>query len=360
MEFTIKTETLQEMVGKVIKCSSNNKLIPITSLLSIKVKNKRLNLTTTDATNYFHVKSTVDVDCEDFELSVIADIFAKLIQKTTSENVTLKYDETNFSFVVSGNGNYIIELPLDENGKPIKFPTINTDAKVKCGTIKVSAIKEALAYNKVALGEGTTYPFLSHYYCADKIITTNQIKVCETSEFLFETPKVISQQLMELLGVVTGETIEVYEFEDKLIFETETDYIINNLMAKPDDFPVEKLQSLIDSDFSSKCTISKEVVLNILDRLSLFMSSYADKGIYLTVTPNGVVLKTPSSSGVEVVPFISTENTTDFNCKINIEIFRSLLATYETDNVDLYYGNSVAIKLSAGKVIQLAALMMEG
>jgi len=359
MKFTIKTETLQEMVGKVIKCASDNKLIPITSLLSIKVDNNVLYLTTTDATNYFYVKATTPIECEPFEVSVIADIFAKLIQKTTSENITIEYDEEKKTLTVVGNGTYILELPLDEKGKPIKFPTVKTDNKVKCGTIKVSSIKDALSYNKVALGEGTTYPFLSHYYCADKIITTNQTKVCETDEKMFDTPKVLSQQVVELLGVVSGDTIDVYEDENKLIFETETDYIINALMARPSDFPVDSIQKLIDSDFAGKCTISKDVILNILDRLSLFMSTYDKKGLDLTVTKDGIVIKTLKGSGVEVVPFISAENIVDYNCRINIEIFRALLATYSTDNIDLYYGNPVAIKFVADKVIQLAALMEE-
>lgn len=357
MKFTIQTNTLQEMVGKVIKCASDNKLIPITSLLSIKVDNNILYLTTTDATNYFYVKSTTPVESDSFEVSVIADTFAKLIQKTTSENITIEYDEVGFKLTVIGNGTYILELPLDENGKPIKFPTVNTDNKVKCGTIKVSSIKDALTYNKVALGEGTTYPFLSHYYCADKIITTNQAKVCETNEKMFDTPKMLSQQVVELLGVVSGDTIEVYESDNKLIFETDTDYIINNLMAKPEEFPVSSIEQLIDSSFEAKCTVSKDAILNILDRLSLFMSTYDNKGLDLTVTREGITIKTIKGSGIEVVPFISAENIVDYSCRINIEIFRALLSTYTTDNIDFYYGNPVAIKLSADKVIQLAALM---
>ena len=38
MELTIRTSELQDMVSKVIKCSSNNKLLPLTSLMSIKVE----------------------------------------------------------------------------------------------------------------------------------------------------------------------------------------------------------------------------------------------------------------------------------------------------------------------------------
>ena len=42
MEIKIKTSELQDMVSKVIKCSSNNKLLPLTSLMSIKVESNFL------------------------------------------------------------------------------------------------------------------------------------------------------------------------------------------------------------------------------------------------------------------------------------------------------------------------------
>ena len=56
MELTIRTSELQDMVSKVIKCSSNNKLLPLTSLMSIKVESNFLTLATTDGTNYFYSK----------------------------------------------------------------------------------------------------------------------------------------------------------------------------------------------------------------------------------------------------------------------------------------------------------------
>lgn len=360
MEFSIKTETFQEMVGKVVKCATNNKLIPITSLLSIKVEDNTLYLTTTDAVTYFYVKSKLLLSANGtFEVSVLADTFSKLIQKTTSADITVKYDETNFKLQVIGNGTYTIELPLDENGKPIKFPITDTSAKVKCGTLNLNAVKSALTYNKVALSDNVTYPALTQYYCGDSIISTNQVKVCANNEKVFDTPKLISPTLMELLGVLTGETVEVFELDKKLIFETDCEYIIHNVVVNIEDFPVDSINNLVNSDFEAKCTISKDVVLNILDRLSLFMSSYDNKGIDLTVTANGIVLQTIAGSGVEIVPFISTEKFIDYHCRINVEILRGLLSTYETDNVEFSYGNPVAIKLSAGKITQIAALMEE-
>ena len=51
----LPTIKLQEMLAKSIKGASFNKLMPMTSMIAIKVKNKELTLTTTDGTNYLYM-----------------------------------------------------------------------------------------------------------------------------------------------------------------------------------------------------------------------------------------------------------------------------------------------------------------
>ena len=140
MELRIKTSELQDMVSKAIKCVSNNKLIPLTSLMNIKVESNVLVLTTADATNYFYV-SKQKVACEDFEISVMADLFTKLVQKTSSDEITLVIEGAMLE--VKGNGTYKMELPLNEEGRVIKFP-VKCDfcgLRVDEGLIQLSTIK---------------------------------------------------------------------------------------------------------------------------------------------------------------------------------------------------------------------------
>ena len=55
MKLKIKTLKMQEMVSKAIKGASGNKMIPITSLMAIELKENVLTLTTTDASNYVKI-----------------------------------------------------------------------------------------------------------------------------------------------------------------------------------------------------------------------------------------------------------------------------------------------------------------
>ena len=52
MKFTIGTELMKDVVARAIKGAGNNKLIPITSMMCIKLKNGDLTVITTDATNH--------------------------------------------------------------------------------------------------------------------------------------------------------------------------------------------------------------------------------------------------------------------------------------------------------------------
>ena len=51
MKLRLETIVLQEMVAKAVKGAANNKMIPITSLMAIELKDNRLVITTTDASN---------------------------------------------------------------------------------------------------------------------------------------------------------------------------------------------------------------------------------------------------------------------------------------------------------------------
>ena len=358
MKFKIKTKVLQDMVGKAITCSSNNKLIPITSLMNIKVSGGTLYLTTTDGTTYFFVKAPETVECEDFELSVIADHFTKFIQKTTSENITLECE--NKSLIVKGNGEYTIELPVDENGNIIKFPNVivGDNELTQIGVISPKTIKAALDYNKQALSTSMSYPSITCYYCGDNIITTDKVKLCATDIKAFDSPVLISSFLMELLGVLTQESINVYTKDDKLIFETEYEYIISTIVNKVEEYPMGGINGLLSTEFNSSCVISKSAVLDVLDRLSLFMSNYDNKGIDITITKDGVVFSTKKSNGVELIPFSSVNNFTDYACRVNIEILKSQLSTHSVDEITLYYGDPKLIKLVSANITQLIALMV--
>lgn len=357
MKLTIKTEELQGMVGRVSQCVSNNKLIPLTSLISIAVEDNVLKLTTTDATIFYYAYSNSDITCEDFEVSVIADLFVKLIQKTTSENVTIEVEGEVLK--VTGNGTYTFELPLDEDGV-IKFPVkVNDENSVKeIGKVTLSNINNIISANKASLAVNMEYPVLTYYYCGEEVITSDRKNICENNLKVFDTPILISSTLMNLLSTVSSEDIKVTQTDIGLWFETDHEKIYTPIKEEASSFPITAIKSFASSKFPAHCKVARGEILSLLDRLSLFVDSYDKKGIYITVDESGLLFSSKKSKGKEVVKYTDMEGFENYACCINIEMLKNQLMSLSSDVITLYFGSEIAIKLE-DKGINLTIALIE-
>ncbi len=355
MKLKLKTLTLQEMVSKSVKGASNNKLIPITSLMSIELVNGELILTTTDATNTLYIKNK-DIDGENFQVVVPVDIFSKLVAKTTAEFISLEIKE-NFLEVI-GNGTYHIELPLDEEGKLIKFPALTTNAPSSKGVINLSTIKSLLTANKAALAQTMEVPCLTGYYCGgDKVITTDSFKVCSNEIAVLQEPVLLSAELMELLSLMSEEKIEVQECGGKLLFSTNNTVVYGAQLEGIEEYPVEAIDAYLQTEFSSSCKLPKSAVLNVLDRLSLFIAAFDKNGIYMTFNQEGVIFSSKRSNGTELVKYQGSNNFAPFTCCADIELLTSQIAAQEGEVIELWYGHEKAIKMTSNKITQIVALL---
>ena len=155
-----------------VKGASCNRMIPITGLIEIKVEGGVLSLMTTDATNTLKLYKK-DIPGDDFYAVVPIDIFSKLVAKTTAEYISLAVDDGILE--ITGNGSYRMELPLDEEGEPIVFPSINFDTKVPATYINATSIKRILETNKASLAETMEIPCLTGYCCLPDMIISTEV-----------------------------------------------------------------------------------------------------------------------------------------------------------------------------------------
>lgn len=358
MKFSIKTDKFKEMVSRSIKGASCNKLIPLTSLMSVELKKKTLTLITTDSTNYLYIREN-KVEGEDFYVTVPVDTFSKLISRMTCETISLEVKDG--SLEVSGNGKYLIELPQDENGDMIKFP--DPLAKVKAsplGEIKSTTIATILNTAKPALATTLEIPCYTGYYVGEKVIATDTYKICGINERLLKDDCLISPEMMNLLAVMTTEKISVDSKDDILIFSSPDCVVYGPIMDGIEDFQIDAITGLLESEFPSKCKFAKSAILQLLDRLSLFVNEDYDKsGIFLTFTKEGLIIRSKSSSGEELIPYHESDNFKDFVGCINIGYLQSLVKAQVSDMVEMHYGEENAIKMIDGNVIQIIALMDE-
>lgn len=354
MKLKLKTLKLQEMVSKAIKGASNNKMIPITGLMAIVLKKGVLTLITTDATNTLKVMEK-DIEGDDFYVVVQADIFSKLVAKITTETITLTLKEN--SLEVKGNGTYSIELPLDEEGQLIKFPEYKFDTKVEKSEINLSTVKVLLNANKAALAETMEVPCLTGYYFDDRVITTDTFKVCSTDIKVFPDKVLLPAELVELLALMDEEKITVQVSGNKILFSTNNVVVFGSQLEGIEDYPAEAIDAYLETEFKSVCKLPKGAVLNLLDRLALFVTTYDKNGVYLTFTNEGLMFSSKRSNGTELIKYQGSENFQAFTCCADIELLKSQIAAQEGEVVELWYGHEKAIKMTSGKITQIVALL---
>ena len=352
---SIKTTVLQDMVNRAIKGAGQNKLIPITSLMAIQLKNKQLTLITTDASNTLYVMHTLEVD--DFYCVVQAEQFSKLISKMTSENTMLEL--VNSTLTVKGNGNYKLELPLDENGKAIKYPDPVADSQLDGDSVEINltTIKSILNVNKAALATTLEEPVYTGYYVGDKVVTTDSYKICGLDVKLFDEPVLISPEMMELLGIMTSEKINVYMQDDILEFVTDDCIVYGHKMPDIEEFAIDAISGLLDEEFESSCKVVKSDLLALLDRIGLFVSVYDDRMIILTFTDCGIEISSKQSNGVETIAYTESKNVKEYTCCIDLLMLTQQIKANTADTIEIQFGNERSIKLVNGDVTQLIALI---
>ena len=362
MKLTINTATFQNMVAKAVKGAGMNNDLLITQLMSISLKDNMLTLETTDNNNYLYVRQH-KVAGEDFNVVVLADKFAKLISKLTCENVTLEIPTAKAGeldkLVIKGNGKYVIELPYDEEGELIEFPdpvSETTDDFWSTAELQLSTVRHILSTAKAALLVGKEDSCYSDYYVGDRIVATDTYKICGIDIKIFDEPKLISPQLMDILDVMTSENIDVRYKDDIVIFET-GDVIVYGVVDEGiEDYQIEAIGGLLDEQFPSSCKIDKQELTQMLDRLSLFVDVFDKNSVYLTFTKEGMLVSSKQDSGSEIIPYKSSENFKDYTCCLDIDLFKTQVKAYQSDAIEMFYGKENSIKLVLGNTKQIIAL----
>lgn len=354
MEFTINTTLLQSMLARALKGVGNNKLIPLTSMIAIEIKNNELRLTTTDGTNYLYITHEYIYDGK-FNVVVDAEFLGRLIARTTSETITFKLADT---LEIIGNGTYNIELMLDENGEPVKFPDPAAELNdlKDGGAINKALISAILLSLKPALAVTLEQPELTGYYSADKIVASDGFKIAYMKADMLKEPRLISAETMNLLEVMPEDKISIGLVDDVMLFTSKDCALYSKAMQYIDDYSIDAMTSYVEREFDARCRISRDSLLSLLERLSLFVTAYDDNAISLVFTDKGLQVSSKSANAVELIPYKESEKHIDYSCEADVKMFMEQIKACASDVVDIEYGDESALKFVDGNTIQICAL----
>lgn len=352
----IKTNILQEMVAKAIKAVSNNKMIPLTSLIGIELQNNKLTLQTTDGNNFLKVSQQVECLANEVFYSIVnADTFSKLVGKTTSEYITLENNENYLDF--KGNGNYKLEIALNSDGEIVKFPNYEIKDIIQPIEISVDKLKNILSISKVALAKTMETPCLTGYYLGDKVLTTDTRMICYIEENILDKPILLLDTTAELLQLLTTPTMLLFIDDNKLVFKTDNIVIYCKELEGKDLYPIAPIENLVKTSYETSISVNKQDFLNVLDRMSLFITDYDKNGVYLKFTDAGLEVRSQKSNAVEVLEIKSDTAIMQFECLADVEMLKSHIQALSNDVVVLYYGQATSIEIKENDVIMILSLI---
>lgn len=360
MKLSVSTEAMKELVSRASKGVGNQKGFTLTSLMAIQLKDNLLTLITTDGTNYLYVKKD-KVEGDDFYIVVEADKLVKLIGKQSCETLTMTV--TGNALEVKGDGVYRIDIPLDPGtGEFVQYPdpVAEFDFQEEDRTeLNLTSVKAVLNTCKASLAATLEVPCYTGYYAGEKVVTTNNYILTSMAVQLFAEDVLVAPEYMDLLDVMTEEKISSWIVGNNIICATSDCIVYGKTMEEIDDFPYAQIDEYMNQEMDSKCKIAKSKILGTLDRISLFVGPYDDNVVTLTFANDGLQIESKQSNGVEVVPYLESENFTPFTCDINIKEFTDELKSYQSDAVSIQYGNDNAIKMVDGNTTFVIALIQE-
>ena len=362
MQFSILTKTFQEMLNKVNKGASNNKLLPLTSMVRINLTDKVLSLTTTDMNNFVTIRET-GINGDNLDVVMPIDTISKIVAKTTTDTITFELVE---GFVkLKGNGTYDLPISVDEEGINVKFPEYSFPENGTTETIKYADIRSILDNNSVCLADDLSTPALTGYYFGNNVISTNSIAICINKIKFFDGEVLLSPTIVNLLGLFTAESITVHRAGDKIKFTSPNVDVCGSVMTELEDYPAEAIESYLDAKFQNSCKINKASLLGILDRILIFVDDAQDHLLAdIAFTDKGLLIQNKNNTANELVTYVSGSDTiTDtYNCIINLVIFRGIINSCNVDNVVIYFGHedNICIKIEDNNIVKIVALADDG
>ena len=353
-KITIPAVKFQDMVARSVKGASENKLLPITSMMCIEMKNNVLTLTTTDTANTLKVRAD-KIQGDDMYAVVPVSKFSALISRISSDSVTLEMTD---KLIVHANGRYEIDLCVDEDGV-VQFPEYSFTKEGEGQIINLTSVKNILDINKPCLAKTVDTPALCGYFLGKRVITSDADCICFNDMDVLGGEYLLSAEMMDMLSLFKQEKINWWYKDGAFLFESEDMVLYGVEYDGKEEYPVDAVSQYLEVEFPSHCKLSKIAIQDVISRLAIFIEPYDKGGAYFTFTKDGIQVASKKNSSNELIPYQQSESFAPFHCCANINMLKSLVDSCPEESVELYYGDEDCFKFTAGKVTQVMALMVD-
>lgn len=375
----IKTDKIKDIANKVAISVDGERTSPISELIELELKNKNLTLKTTNKEYFFKttIKDVTNTD-EYFHVTVVADTFLTLITKTTSNEI--KFEIVNNNLVLYGNGKYTFPLVLD-NDQVVVLPEIEfkeTGNEIKF-EIDGNILKSIYEFNSRELNkEVAVDPIQKYYYLDNKGALTFVEGAC-ISEFEINTTPfklLLNERLVQLFKLFSGQKVNVtilkeatnINTDDSQVFKNKIKFTIEDselIAILPDSDLVEKypsiqIRALANIDYPGQVIISKTLLLEALDRLSIFNRKGSSTKVdlkkcgQLDFSNDSVKIISLKDQNSETIPYLNGSlKPFTFTSYVSLSDLTKHGNISLNDSIILYYGTGDAIMMQRKNLKQV-------
>lgn len=362
----ILTKQLKDTCSKVLTAVESNSLSTITETLELLAKNGYLNINITNKEYYVRIKLPMEEQAE-FHATVNAVLFLKLIFQTTKETVELNIKDNTLEVI--GNGNYTLPL-IYENDKLLELPEININNVTNQFTMSTGILKSILVYNSKELTMGVaTRPVQKLYYIDSKGCLTFTTGACVNSFTLPEDIKIlVNNRIVKLFSLFDTDEVNFTLGQDSLSDgSVQTKICISNdcisltaILSNDESLlssvPVEAIRGRSNDDYPYSISISKNELLQTLNRMLLFFTSSSSNICYskFVFGKEQVVIKDTDRNNEEVIKYSNTvldelEDST-YECLLDLNDIKNVISNFNDSFININFGNEQAIVVCSGSI----------
>lgn len=285
----LRTDSLKDVCSKILSAVDGSELSMVTDTLELVSFTDGLHLRVTNKEYFVDVKLPVE-GIGQFRAAVNANLFLKLISQITTETIELTIDSN--ILIVKGNGTYKLPIAF-EGDKMLELPAINIDNVTLETTIASEHLLSILQHNSKELLKGNiAKPVQKFYYVDEKGCITFTTGACVNS-FTVDKPFsiLLNSKVVKLFKLFkTGEATFKLGYDPLSDDTIQTKVSFSNgeisltAILSCDDtllkqVPVTAIRGRADNQYPHTVTVSKDALIQTLNRLSLFNAGFGTKEV---------------------------------------------------------------------------------
>ena len=319
MKIELGTEKLREAVSKAYKGAGRMGIKLLTTIIGIEGRKGNLYLTTTDSSSVITVAiNGVLPENEEFYTAVNADLFKKIMDKTTSPTVVLSVESNRIVF--TGNGDYNLEICMNnEDGTSVPARIIHNQVEGEPQEVSVSDFKKIYTYLRKFVSnhepQHMMYKIHDGYVLSYDNSSAGLLKTGIVGDMAF------SKSFVNLFDTLDGEKARLTvvpkvgkdgNIEGEYLKIESDSVLITGSVVVPSDAGIVKFVDLVsklcnsDHIFTKNAVIDKSKFIGVLDRISIFVSQDKSDDAYMIdveIDNKEIVFVTQAKNCVESIKF---------------------------------------------------------